>query len=264
MGGRTFKNKTLVENWYEDRLDTAKVGVDERLLRTGRIGETPIKMENVFDSKDMYTSVNAQTYVPKDPLRPNTDVESINKDNVMLMKENHSIPTSKGYPAELATLESAYTERQFVTTQHAAFGGKYSDNPLPSTSGLTRPTVDPTPFVPRPDPNANKLAEAGVRAGGRPVNLDGGVKSFGSTGERIRVSEDDDPKENTLIQRSWVYNRDGAKFYTTDRPPAYDKKINDKPPAGFLPTFGQMRDITQVNTRANDTIKKDAGVWNEY
>lgn len=69
MGERLhYTNRTLVGNWYEDRLDSSKAPLPE-LERTGKYRETPLKMNRPVN--DMYTSTNAAEHGKKvQPVEP--------------------------------------------------------------------------------------------------------------------------------------------------------------------------------------------------
>lgn len=281
MNGRTFVDKTLVGNWFESRFDVDRAAcTEQRLLRTGKVGKAPITGSgNAAADPDMYVSVNNGTYTERAKLRPDTDVTMLTKETAKKFVENKSAPVNPGYPTEFPVLEDSFTAREFVTTTHAAHGGKYDSNPDFQGSGLIKSVADTKSAYPVPgfenaqstyksvhvgakyDENYGSLNGEGVPAG-KVDDLDAGrgVMSFGSTGERPKLAPEDDPKEHTLMQRSWVYSR-GINNYNGQRPKK--ESVYSNPPPG-IPGIGLKRpEKKQVFTRKNDTIPDGVRIWND-
>lgn len=280
MNGRTFVDKTLVGNWYESRLDSDRAAcTEERLLRTGTVGKPPIAGGGAI-TPDMYVSENSRTYTERAKLRPDADVTMLTKESAIKAMLNTSAPVNPGYPTEFPVMEDSLTAREFVSTAHAAHGGKYATNPnFAPGSGLVKPVIETKQSYPVPgfqnaqstykavhvgasyDAGYGSLNNEGVPAG-KVVDLDAGrgVMSFGSTGERPKLSANDDPKEHTLMQRSWVYSR-GINNFNGKKPVVESMYAN--PPHG-IPGIGLTKPAQkQAFTRKNDTIPDGVQIWND-
>lgn len=234
-----YANTTLIGNWYEDRLDDSKVGKDPRTLRQGKNGETPIKMKRPVP--DFYVTQNTISFQRPARSRPNTTVNMVSMNTVRnTLLTDRSVPP-RVYNAPLPRHGPDRDFKEFFTTTHSQFGGKYAADPV------RRREVNSAPAQ-----IAGISSECLQSMVGRR-----GRKGAGATGEKLKVGNIYDPKDNTFVQRSWNYNRDGSRYFVDkfERPPEI--------PGVHLKGLGNS-EVYSPNKNfklCNDTIKHSTGIW---
>jgi len=236
--GSAFANRTLVGNWYEDRLDTKKAEIDPVLARTGKFSETPIKMNGPVDP-DMWKSTAKLEHSRFEKPPPADD-----KKMVSLATIHHTIDQTAA-PGVLPRHVPGHDARMFGTTTHTAYGGIHADDA----------DMRVLPPAPSTDRRAGKTSF-------EVAQVAKGVRSGFAAGERPRVG-DSDPKEHSFVQRAWLYDRSATHHIARTRDPS------EGVPAENIPGLALKGLGTQsIRPRdkehfplGNDSLKAETGIW---
>lgn len=237
----SYMNQTLIGNWYEDRLDDAKVGIDPRRLRTGGAGETPIKMRVPrISTDDFYRSSNMEAYTEPPRQRPVPSYNLINRSTLRHTMTDRSVP-DQGWTSTIPKHDDNRNLRLLHTTNHSTYGGPYAEKAEQRAFHETLTRRRGTP---------DTVAGTG---GIRPPR---GMKGFGATGEQLKIEPQ---MVNTFVQRSWLYNRElNPQFANAlaQEPEDFDERQI----AGLK--LGRSSEIGMRNFGRNGgTLKADTGIW---
>eukprot|EP00357_Protocruzia_adherens_P007570 CAMPEP_0114988900 /NCGR_PEP_ID=MMETSP0216-20121206/9881_1 /TAXON_ID=223996 /ORGANISM="Protocruzia adherens, Strain Boccale" /LENGTH=284 /DNA_ID=CAMNT_0002351783 /DNA_START=35 /DNA_END=889 /DNA_ORIENTATION=+ len=222
MATNGYQSKTLVGNWYEQRLDVAqpfKEYPEEKKVRENEAGSITclnanglpmnlgrIKRHNAWNTKaviadDGYRDLDtvARSEIP-DPSK-NTSYNParktklmINKDNIAeLSSANRELTGPKtGFGSKIRTHEAGHGRSHFETTNHAFYNS--GKNPKKES----------------PNEVDQKYKEKWVESNGAGNRQDARVESIKKmtelTGETYKKSAD--PQDQTSIQRSWLPGED--------------------------------------------------------
>lgn len=237
-----YCNTTMIGNWYEDRLDTSKVDVDPRLLRTNNVTETPIKMARKVENP--YTSLQRDSYQMPRRLRPETEVAICTTSTIA-----YTYGKEPAYGLPLHGPDR--TLRELATTNHSEHGGPYASDPSrrPRSSGaLTQ--------------SGSEMMAAGVISTGRKLPKAHPGPQYTAVGENLSLDPRADPKANTSVQRSWRYTTE-HQVYRQDFSDKSDYTQN-LPGLGFKGVGIEHPRSTGINHalgRPNDALSDKTGIW---
>lgn len=97
-------------------------------LRTGAVGETPIKMKvPKMTPEQFYTSTNTAVYTQPPRPRPVPSYNMINSETIRHSNQDQSIP-DQGWRGPLRLHAAERDLRLLYTTTHSTFGGPYAED----------------------------------------------------------------------------------------------------------------------------------------
>jgi len=203
-----YSNKTLIGNWWEDRL-TPAIAPDPRngVVNKAKVRDTAPRVLPKDPVLDPMVSVSSSTYVHHH--RPSGKKEAprlLQLEAVETAKSSQEIQSKIQARTQLANIigHDSNQSSEFYSVSHSAYGGKYSEHEE------HRQKTD----------HFHKTIGSHVIAGlsnkAREERQDKcGLQSSGAVGERPIVGDDVDPGSHTNIQRSWIGNPD---FFRYSRP----------------------------------------------
>jgi hypothetical protein len=265
-----YTNKTLVGNWYEDRLDHSRAPLPE-LERTGQYRPTPIKMSrpipNFYETTSSSAHTSFDTPILPTPLhfltvknlstadRLTKEIEEKEEGEEVKKVKTQNRAHDRGFGSLLPRHDDEFGFRSNTTTTHSVYGGRDQDQ-----------TTERIHF------HNSRLIQTNTLDGdgkGKILNstdkIQRGVGStdvLRATGERLCLDAGHDPKTHTFIQKAYLYDRSHLQYYLRD--PSATQVEWKNVDGCSLKGLGEQHARNVPKPKRNDTIRQNTGIWKEW
>jgi hypothetical protein len=142
----------------------------------------------------MYKTTSQLAYTVGKKLPKKKDYTMITSESMKRYMNNGRI-LAKEYGSVLPYHGEDRDLRMLTTSNHSEFGGKYADSHHKKTA------------------HNDSTLEQHEHGFGSRVDKGRNMKTYGATGERLKKGLDEDPKNHTFVQRSWLYDRSSYSQY---------------------------------------------------
>jgi hypothetical protein len=228
-----YCNKTLIGNWFDDRLSQAWAASNVSNVGQSTLKNNPIASISKVDT-DFYTTSSKAAYIVPSAGPKARDYTMMSKGNVY---DSSRVPEARlprhGKDRSLALYES---------TTHSHYGGKHADS------------LDKKAFKSKAAP-LQRMDPASLAKRKR------GIKTGGATGEVLKVDHTTDPKSHTFVQRAWLYDR--SSYQIVNDKAKYDAILEEKQKVDILQGLGQNKsrpDQPHYRRKTFNTASSD-GIW---